>query len=129
MDTNVLVSGIFWKGLPREILVLWNRKVIDLVVTPPILEEYERVIAELGRKFRAVPVNRLIKRIEDRCILVKHVQISPVRCGDPTDQKFLDAATNRTSYLVTGDQVLLSARAYPGGRIMSPRAFLGEFRE
>ena len=23
IDTNVLVSGIFWKGSPREILQLW----------------------------------------------------------------------------------------------------------
>ena len=42
VDTNVLISGIFFKGPPHEILEAWITETLDLVVTTDILEEYRR---------------------------------------------------------------------------------------
>jgi predicted nucleic acid-binding protein len=43
LDTNVLISGIFWKGVPFEILKAWQKHRFRLVISLPILYEYHRV--------------------------------------------------------------------------------------
>ncbi len=53
VDTNVLVSGIFWAGTPGDILDAWTADAFTLLVTKPILEEYfeiiDRIAAKVGR--------------------------------------------------------------------------------
>jgi predicted nucleic acid-binding protein len=51
LDTNVLVSGIFFSGPPAEILRAWSQGKFKLVLSPQILDEYTRVSAELAGKF------------------------------------------------------------------------------
>jgi len=51
LDTNVLVSGIFFSGPPAEILRAWSQGKFKLVLSPEIIDEYTRVSAELADKF------------------------------------------------------------------------------
>ena len=48
LDTNVFVSGIFFSGPPYRILQAWRDGTINLVTSPDILDEYVRVLEELG---------------------------------------------------------------------------------
>ena len=50
LDTNVIVSGIFWKGAPFEILEAWQKRRFLLAVSLPILNEYRRVLDEMTKK-------------------------------------------------------------------------------
>ena len=50
LDTNVLVSGIFFSGPPRKIVDAWIEGVCQFVVSVPILEEYRRVAKELEKQ-------------------------------------------------------------------------------
>lgn len=50
MDTNVLVSGIFFSGPPFQILNAWQQQKLQLVLSPEILAEYQRVAIILGEK-------------------------------------------------------------------------------
>ena len=43
IDTNVLMSGIFWSGSPAKILDAWQQKKLKMVISPDILDEYTRV--------------------------------------------------------------------------------------
>ena len=52
LDTNVLVSGVFFSGLPRRILEAWRDRRVELVVSLEILEEYRRV----GERLSSLPV-------------------------------------------------------------------------
>lgn len=47
LDTNVLVSGIFFTGPPYEILSAWQDGRVRLVVTLEIVREYEAVLERL----------------------------------------------------------------------------------
>src|SRR3989338_5346846 len=47
LDTNVLVSGVFWRGPASRILELWAKDKIEVVVSPEILTEYQRLLAEM----------------------------------------------------------------------------------
>ena len=51
VDTNVLISGIFFKGPPHEILEAWINENFDFVVTTEILDEYWRVAEELATQY------------------------------------------------------------------------------
>lgn len=91
LDTNVLVSGIFFSGPPAA-----------------ILDEYRRVSEELSGKFPDVA----IQPIPD--LVVVHSEVcdpppmaQPV-CEDPSDDKFLSAAiVTRTKIIVSGDKHLI----------------------
>lgn len=54
LDTNVLISGIFWSGPPFQILDAWKDGKIQLIVTKEILMEYHRVTTILSKKFASV---------------------------------------------------------------------------
>ncbi len=54
VDTNVFVSGVFFSGPPYEILDAWRRGEVELVVSPPILDECERISRKLADGFGGV---------------------------------------------------------------------------
>lgn len=58
LDTNVLVSGIFFSGPPHHILEAWQKGKIELVLTMEIVEEYRRVVDHLERQFKGISVFR-----------------------------------------------------------------------
>jgi uncharacterized protein len=43
LDTNVLISGIFFSGPPSEILKAWRRGEVQFALSPDIIDEYIRV--------------------------------------------------------------------------------------
>lgn len=42
LDTNVLMSAVFFGGAPLEILRAWQRGTVELLASAAILEEYSR---------------------------------------------------------------------------------------
>ncbi len=63
LDTNVLVSGIFWQGPPNKLLNLWESKKFKLAVSLSIIDEYRRVSHELGRKYPKINISEIIDLI------------------------------------------------------------------
>ena len=63
LDTNVLVSGIYFAGLPSRILRHWKEGDVSLVVSPAIFDEYREVIKRLGRKYPAMETQAIIDLI------------------------------------------------------------------
>lgn len=43
LDTNVFISGIFWKGPSEKLLARWIGDDFTVLVSRQILEEYEDV--------------------------------------------------------------------------------------
>ena len=48
LDTNVLVSGIFFAGVPGRLLEAWADDKYELVLSPSIFDEYLRACARLA---------------------------------------------------------------------------------
>jgi uncharacterized protein len=89
LDTNVFISGVFWKGPPFEILKAWQKRRFRLAISPPILDEYRRVLDELTKE-RAMPMlGSVLKVIELHAEMVEPVSFSEPVCSDPDDDKFL----------------------------------------
>lgn len=125
LDTNVLISGIFWKGPPFEILEAWQKRRFLLVISPPILDEYRRVLDEMTKQ-RPIPVlGSILEIIELRSEMVTPVRFPERVCSDPDDDKFLEAAlAARADYVVSGDAALLRIKNHQGIQIVRPRQFL-----
>ena len=60
LDTNVLVSGIFFSGPPGEILTAWQAGRFQLLLSPAILLEYQRVGEELAARFQGVDISSVL---------------------------------------------------------------------
>ena len=63
LDTNVLISGVFWSGAPSVILKKWQAKEFKIAVSLEIIEECRRVGQELGKKYPAVNISSIIDLI------------------------------------------------------------------
>jgi predicted nucleic acid-binding protein len=52
LDTNILMSAIFWGGKPRKILDLWLTGAFVLVGSKEIVGEYDAISHRLNTKYK-----------------------------------------------------------------------------
>ena len=130
LDTNALVSGIFFGGVPGQIVDAWTLERVSLVLTPEILEEYGRVGCEMasrypdGRQFFATILDVLAVNSP---VLNAPPLPAPV-CADPDDDKFLAAAmASGVRLIVSGDKHLHRIAGWQGVEVMTPREFVREY--
>jgi predicted nucleic acid-binding protein len=60
LDTNVLIAGIFFSGLPARILGSWADGGFELVASVEVLAEYRRVAERLHRRFSSIDINPIL---------------------------------------------------------------------
>jgi len=127
VDTNVVISAIFFTGVPNKILRACMAGKIDLVVSPEILLEYRRVADELATQFPDVEVARVLDLITIKSLICDAEPLPDQVCDDPDDDKFLACAlASGTGIIVTGDKALLKLDGFRGVSITTPRRFADE---
>ena len=123
LDTNVLVSGIFYGGIPGKILDAWLEGRLTVFATPLILEEYLRAIEDLGSRDLSLSTS-WSEFLPGMCRVIAEEENYPPISRDPTDDKFLFCASQAgAQYLVSGDQDLRSLEKEFPFKIITPRAF------
>jgi putative PIN family toxin of toxin-antitoxin system len=129
LDTNVVVSGVFFGGVPGRILAAWSAGQFVLVLSPAILEEYRRVGHELGIRYPEVnaafePVLTLIAM---NAMIVDAPSLARPVSQDPDDDMFLAAAlAAQAPCVVSGDRDLLQVSGWRDIEVMTPRQFLDQ---
>ena len=127
LDTNVLISGIYFGGIPKKILRAWAKgRRFDLYVTTDILEEYLRVIYEIGIRIKRVSLSQTwSQNLPRACNIVPAQIIKSSYSRDPDDDMFVSCAiTSKADFLITGDKDLRYLTEDFGFKILSPRQFL-----
>ena len=66
VDTNVVISAIFWSGESPQCLALWAKRRIHLAITIPIFEEYREIARRVSRKIPEVNPAPWLKWIESK---------------------------------------------------------------
>ncbi len=128
LDTNVVVSGIFYSGPPSDILRAWEQRRFRLVLTLPIFEEYKDVAVRIGVHFPAININRLMDLIIVESDLCSPVALAHPVCTDPKDDKFIAAAIGgKADVIISGDKHLLEVSGYHGISVLTPRVFIDRF--
>ena len=125
LDTNVLMSAVFFGGLPFKILQAWRDGKVQLAVCPEILAEYREVALRLNEKYEGVDVLPLLDLVAIHSHLVQVAALPEPVCDDPDDDIFIACAlATRARTIVSGDKHLLSASGRAGVRVLRPKAFV-----
>ena len=127
VDTNVLVSGLVFGGVPGQILTAWTSSAFVLVVSPSILSEYRRVGRELakGRPALDAALNALLALLAVHATVVDALPLDAPVSADSDDEQFLAAAlAGDAAWMVSGDKHLLAVFGWSGITVLKPRAFL-----
>ena len=128
LDTNVLISGIFFSGPPGEILKAWRDGIIQFVLSSDIIEEYARVAGILEEKFPDVRVNEILTLIVTYSDIIQAPPLSRQVCEDPDDDKFLSCAlASGSKMIISGDRHLLRTAGYQRILVITPRAFVERY--
>lgn len=123
LDTNILVSGIARPhGTPGRIVTAWLEGQFDLVVSNPLLDEFERVLQypkvwKLLSKagITAADLRDYLDILRIKAIPVSAENVSlPLVPADPKDVHLLEAlAVSGAEFLVTGDKKHLLSLGMP----------------
>jgi putative PIN family toxin of toxin-antitoxin system len=128
LDTNVLMSGIFFSGPPYRILQAWRDGKVQLAVCLEILAEYRQVALRLSQRYKGVDIAALLDLVAVHSHIVQAAPLPGPICDDPKDDIFLACAlAARTRIIVSGDRHLLGACGYAGLRVLRPKAFVHQF--
>jgi putative PIN family toxin of toxin-antitoxin system len=133
LDTNTVISGLFWKGAPRQVLDLARSGSITLFTSPELLVELADV---LGRKKFAqrmlqaqVTVDELVFGYAALARTIRPAKIKPVIRADPDDDKVLACAIAAKAILiVSGDSHLLDLNEYKTIKIIPVNELLLQFK-
>lgn len=127
VDTNVLISGVFFGGFPRKVLsAIINRK-LTACATVEIVNEYEETIQEMIDRRQGhikqnilTPLITMMEMVES----VSEVKVS----RDPDDDKFIACAKDaRALYIVSGDKDLLVLERYENIEIVTAKQFCEKY--
>lgn len=110
LDTNVLISGIYFSGPTGRILEAWRSRKLQLAVSIEILEEkYLNVAERLASRYSSVEYEGIHGLIIQNTQLVQGADLPEPVCEDPDDDKFLACAlASNTRIIVSGDSELLN---------------------
>ena len=121
LDTNVLVSGIFFAGPPASILAAWAEGRLELLATVEILAEYRRVGERLSRRYPTIDVNPVLDLVLRESRIVEPCPVPEDVCDDRDDVKFMACAiSGYATCVVSGDRALLRASGYEGVEVVTP---------
>jgi putative PIN family toxin of toxin-antitoxin system len=95
-DTNVIVSGLLWKGNPRRVLDAARNGTIDLFTSAVLLTELEDVLnrEKFARRleFAGVSPHELVLGYAALASVIQPADIEPVVLADPDDDAVLACA-------------------------------------
>lgn len=125
LDTNVIVSGIYWPGESRECLVAWARRRFHLALTAVVFVEYCDVAQRLRVKYPKVNPRPWLKWIEAKAKVYEPAPLGRQRSRDAEDDPFLSCALASGAKVITSKDDDLLALGKPFGiEILTPRQFL-----
>jgi uncharacterized protein len=128
LDTNVLISGLFFGGPPFKILKAWRDGQFDLVVSPEILEEYYRVGDNLRARYPEVDIKPVLEFVTINAEIVSPPALDEPICVDPDDDKFFTCAiAGHCSVIISGDKHLLDKSGFNDISVQKPRDFMDKF--
>ncbi len=127
-DTNILLSGIGWRGNPYRCLELARQGSVQGLTCSEILDELgEKLTTKLS--FSLSETTDIIADLLGFLRVVKITNTIKAIPADSEDDKIIECAVvGEATYIVTGDRRhLLSLGSYQGILILTAADFLAQF--
>jgi putative PIN family toxin of toxin-antitoxin system len=124
LDTNVVVSGLIWGGVPRRLLDLARDGHLSLFTSNVLLDELADVLAR--EKFASLLASQRITPaflMQGYGILTKSVTPQTIQrtVRDPKDDAVIATAlVAQAEAVITGDNDLLVLHPWQGIQILNP---------
>ena len=119
VDTNVLLSGLFWRGRPHLLIEQVRAGALTLISSPALLAELAEVMNR--PKFRAILARsstdheRALGELRRLAEIVDPPPLPTPVSRDPSDDAVLALATaSLTDLIITGDADLLALGNHAG---------------
>ena len=122
VDTNVIVSAIFWPGESRECLAHWAKRRFHLALTIPLFEEYSEVARRVARTIPQVDPGPWLNWIERKAKVYEPAPLGKQRSRDRDDDQLLACAlASGAKTILSKDADLLILKKPFGIEIITPR--------
>ena len=126
IDTNVIISSL-WGGNPKKVLALWQQGYFKVLVSLPILQEYQKVLNRFKLSEDDLEAFLSLFTAPQFSILVRPRYQHHVIKEDPSDNIFLDCALEgKANCIVSGDIHLLKLKIFENIPILTPTQFIHE---
>ena len=127
IDTNILISALFFGKFPKEFLNELLEKNFDICINDAILSEYEETIHKMIIKKTYILDAKLYTKFLSK-VAVFEIESDIKICRDPDDDKFINCAIDaKAIYIVSGDNDLLSIKNFAGIEIVTAREFYAKY--
>jgi hypothetical protein len=130
-DTNIIVSGLLWRGNPRRVLDAARDGIIELFTSAVLLDELEAVLSREKFSQRLAKANvtahELVMGYAVLATLIEVETVEPVILADPDDDAVLACAlAGECNVITSGDSHLLDLKEYRSIRILTAAEMLGD---
>jgi putative PIN family toxin of toxin-antitoxin system len=126
VDTNVLISGTFWTGKPKQLINLIRQGNVTFVTSKALMDELREVLIREDKPFRlsAEEAEHIIGAIHSLAEMIQvHSRVSI--CKDERDNRVLECAKDGDAdYIISGDGHLLELESFKKVRILQVNEFL-----
>ncbi len=134
LDVNVWISGLLWRGVPKKLLDLAQDGIVTIVISEPILNELEEVLAR--EKFQSrmrslgITTEDLITSASQLSENWIPISVNVPQLRDPDDAIILGTAiAAKATAIISGDLDLVVLEEFRGIPILTPTNFLTNFLE
>jgi len=128
LDTNIFISGIFWRGASNKVILHWREEKFTLVTSLEAVSEIIKVLKDFKIKLSDEMIKEWVDLIVRNSIIVEPKEKIKIVKDDPKDDIFIETAVaGNVDYIVSQDNHLLKLKAFRGIRIITPDEFIKMF--
>ena len=124
LDTNIFISGIFWKGSSNKVITNWREEKFTLVTSLEAISEIIKVLKDFKIKLSDEMIKEWVDLIVRNYMIVEPKEKIEAVKDDPTDNIFIETAVvGNADYIISQDNHLLKLKDFGGIKIITPEEF------
>ena len=124
LDTNIFISGIFWKGSSDKVITNWREGKFTLVTSLEAVSEIIKVLKDFKIKLSDEMIKEWVDLIVRNSMIVEPKEKIDAVKDDPKDNIFIETAVaGNVDYIVSQDNHLLKLKEFRGIKIITPEEF------
>src|SRR3990167_2670643 len=124
LDTNIFISGIFWKGSSNRIIANWKGGKFTLVTSLEAISEIIKILKDFKIKLSDEMIKEWVDLIVRNSMIVDPKEKIEAVKDDPKDNIFIETAVvGNADYIISQDNHLLKLKDFGGIKIITPEEF------
>ena len=124
LDTNIFISGIFWRGSSNKVILNWKEGKFTLIASLGTISEITKVLKDFKIRLPDEMIRDWIGLIVRNSIIVEPKEKISIVKDDPKDNIFIETAVaGNADYIITQDNHLLKLKEFRRVKVITPEEF------